>query len=298
MARRHILIAGCGYVGLRLAELRAQAGDRVFALRRSGGLRLPHGVEGVRADLSQIATLASLPTGIDAVVYCAGAGRADPDTYRRVYLDGPGNLLRALREAGERPRRFLFCSSTAVYGQSRGEWVDETSHVQPGRWNGETMLAAERLVAASLPRAGRVPGATLVRLGGIYGPGRTRLVEQVRSGRARLPAAPHYTNRIHRDDAAGVLSHLLDIEPAHDVYLGVDDEPADLADVLRHLAKRLGVPEPPAEAEPEAGAGSPAAPRRAGSKRCRNARIRAEGYRFRYPSFREGYATLARPGGE
>jgi nucleoside-diphosphate-sugar epimerase len=146
---------------------------------------------------------------------------------------------------------------------------------------GEILLSAERLVQAL------APGAIVVRFGGIYGPGRTRLIDRVRAGEARLYPGEHFTNRIHRDDAAGVLELLALAEvPAHTRYLGVDDDPADEAEVLRYLASRLGVPEP-ALAEP----GTPPA-RRAGSKRCRNARIRSEGYSFEYPSYRSGYASM------
>jgi nucleoside-diphosphate-sugar epimerase len=127
--------------------------------------------------------------------------------------------------------------------------------------------------------------ATALRLGGIYGPGRTRLVESVRSGRARIAAGPpRWGNRIHRDDAAGALAHLIeralggDALPA--VLIGVDDEPADEAVVLRWIAARLGVPEPPTGEATARGA----------NKRCSNARLRATGYAFRYPTFREGYA--------
>jgi len=279
---QRVLIAGCGYVGTRLAEFLAKDGAEVFALRRSD-VAMPAGVTGVCADLGNIASLGAVPDGLTSIVYCAGASRSDEEAYRKAYIDGPENLIRALRERAELPRNFLFCSSTAVYGQARGEWVDEESPTLPSRWNGELLLTAERLVHASLT------SSVVVRLGGIYGPGRTRLVEQVRRGEARIPLQEHFTNRIHRDDAAGMLAHLLKAEPKERCYLGVDDEPASLADVLRHLARRLNVEEPPL-AEP----GAPSQ-RRAGSKRCRNARLRAEGYSFRYPSFREGYAEVARP---
>ena len=108
------------------------------------------------------------------------------------------------------------------------------------------------------------------------------------SGAARRrDGAPHYTNRIHRDDAAGVLRHLLELESAEDLYVGVDSEPADEHSVCSWIAQQLSVPEPPSAEE-----GAPAPLRRAGSKRCRNARLLATGYRFRYPSFRDGYAAL------
>jgi nucleoside-diphosphate-sugar epimerase len=218
----------------------------------------------------------------DALVYAAAADRSSEEAYRAAYVDGLRNALDAIGACGHPPRRVLFTSSTAVYAQQAGEWIDEESPTEPRHFNGLRMLEAERVLLGSGLRA------TALRLGGIYGPGRTRLVESVRRGRA--PARPgRYTNRIHRDDAAGALRHLLGLalagEPLAPLYVGVDDEPADEATVVEWLAARLGVPAPVVStAQPS-------------NKRCCNARLRATGYRFRYPSFREGYgALLTSPG--
>ncbi len=133
--------------------------------------------------------------------------------------------------------------------------------------------------------------ATIVlRLSGIYGPGRTRLLDLVRSGRATYPPGPpRYANRIHRDDAAGVLAHLLRLPSPAPLYLGVDDAPVDLAEVLTFLAVELDAPLPRLEEAPSVP--GTASPERT-SKRCSNALLRAAGYRFRYPTYREGYGAL------
>ncbi|HEY8493163.1 MAG TPA: NAD-dependent epimerase/dehydratase family protein [Myxococcota bacterium] len=285
MAR--VLIAGCGYLGSELARRLAAEGHTVFGLRRTPGA-LPDGVQPVVADLCQRdglrAALAEVERGgIDAVAYTAAAERADDEAYRRAYVEGLANVVAWADAQGMRPPRVLFTSSTAVYAQDDGSWVDEESPTEPVHFAGRRMLEAERLLA---PVSG-----VAVRLGGLYGPGRTRLVEAVRSGQARIrPGPPRWTNRIHRDDAAGALHHLIERalrgEPLEACYVGVDDEPADEAEVLRWLAERLGVP-PPAPAP-----GDAAPPARGGNKRCRNARLRASGYRFTYPSFREGYGAL------
>ncbi len=284
-----VLIAGCGYVGSELARRLGAEGDDVFGLRRRPE-GLPPGVKAIAADLCDPATLRGLPEALDAVVYAASADAFDDGAYRMAYVDGLRNLLGALAETGARPGRVLYTSSTAVYAQSAGEWVDESSETGPTGFAGQRVLEGERvLLGAGLP-------GTVLRLGGIYGPGRTRLVESVRSGRAVVRAgAPHYTNRIHRDDAAGALAHLLRLPAPLSVYLGVDREPADEALVLRWLAERLGVSPPPVEpAEPvAAGRGEAAGARRPrGSKRCADDRLLASGYRFLWPTFREGYAAL------
>jgi len=282
----NVMIVGCGYVGESLGLRLVEAGHRVFAMRRTPA-GLPESFVPLRADVTRHDGIGALPPRLDYVVYAVGAKARDEAAYRASYLDGLGNVLRVLGEEGQRPSRIVFTSSTSVYGQRRGEWVDEESPTHPHGFAGEIMLAAERLLHGS-----RHP-STVIRLGGIYGPGRTSLVQRVESGQA-IPVhdAPHYTNRIHRDDAAGAIAHVLGLDRPAPTYIGVDDEPADLADVLRWIAGRMGRVLPvTSETEPP----------RSGSKRCRNALLRASGYVFERPTYREGYADLiprpARRGG-
>ncbi len=271
---KRVLIAGCGYVGRELGRRLADEGAEVFGLRR-GADELGPGIRPVRADLSDPKTLDGLPAELDGVVYAASAGSSTPDAYRAAYVTGLRNLLSRVT-----PRRLIFLSSTAVYGDRHGAWTDETTSTEPDHFSGEILLEAERL-ALSAPCA-----AVVLRLGGIYGPGRDRLVRAVASGEARRPAEPTWTNRIHRDDAAGAAAHLLSIERPESVYLGVDSEPADLGTMYAWIASRLGCPAP-------AVAEAPAEGRLArGSKRCSNARLLGSGYSFAYPTFREGYAPL------
>ncbi len=143
------------------------------------------------------------------------------------------------------------------------------------------MLAGEqRLDAADVP-------GTSVRFAGIYGPGRERLIRQVQEGRQAQPQPVQYSNRIHRDDCAGVLAHLIarDLagEPLEPLYLASDSDPAPLHEVMAWLAKELGV-------TPTEGTDLPL--RRRASKRCRNQRLLDSGYRFIYPGYREGYKAL------
>jgi nucleoside-diphosphate-sugar epimerase len=280
-----VLIAGCGYLGCALARRLNDAGCEVFGLRRTPH-GFPDGVQPIVADLSQRGTLRAVPPDLDAVVYTAAAGAYHETAYEAAYVEGLRNLLLALEEQDQSPRRILFTSSTAVYGQRDGEWVDETSPTIPRDFSGRCLLEGETLLLSS-----RYPGL-VVRLGGIYGPGRTRLIERVRSGEARLRrTTPHYTNRIHLEDCAGMLLHLLGLEAPQRLYLGVDCEPADESLVLHWLAERLGV------SPPSLGDGQNAGRRRSpGSKRAANDRILASGYRFLYPTFREGYGALLSAG--
>ncbi len=263
-----VLIAGCGYVGGVLAVELLRLGHDVAALRRGDG-ELPVGVQAIRADLCDVSSLAGLPS-FDTVFYLASPDAGTSGAYRRCYLEGTRNLIDALPGTP----RFFLVTSTAVYGQNDGEWVDEDSPADPTDYRGLTMLQAEEDVCSFLP-------ATIVRFGGIYGPGRTRLIQLVERGDARCSEPVRYTNRIHRDDCAGMLAFLQALPAPDPLYLGVDDSPVSDCDLNSWLAERLGVSPP-----------TPVRNKTGSNKRIRNARIRSAGYDFRYPTYREGYGPL------
>ena len=203
MSTTNVLIAGCGYIGTALGARLAANGYTVWGLRRQAR-ELPPGLHPVEADLTLPESLRALPRGIDVVFYTAAAhGRTDA-AYRAVYVDGVGHLLEALQQQHQRPRRIFFTSSTGVYAQCHGAWVDESSSAEPMYFSGRRLLEGEALL-----RESPFP-ATVVRLAGIYGPGRSRLIDSVRQGTAGCPAGePIYLNLIHRDDCVGALYHLM-----------------------------------------------------------------------------------------
>lgn len=275
-----VLIAGCGDVGTRLGVRMAASGWRVIGLRRNCA-QLPSAIEALPGDLADPVCSSAWPAQApDYLVYAAAANSHDEAGYRQIYLQGLANVLDWLDQRGQRPRRLLFISSTGVYGQSQGEWVDERSPTEPGSFSGKVLLEAERMALDSgLP-------ATVVRLAGIYGPGRRWMIGQVRQGQRVAAEPPQYGNRIHAEDAAALLAHLIEEDARgttlQSCYLGVDDDPATLHEVVEWLRARLGVTdEVPAPVS-----------RRAGSKRCSNRRARALGWQPEFPSFREGYARL------
>lgn len=275
-----ILLAGCGDLGTE-AGLRFDAlGHRVVGWRRSPA-KLPAAIEGVAADLSA-ADLPPVPADTTAVVIAVAADSPSEEAYRAAYVDGLTHVLDALARDAVAPQRVLFVSSTAVYGDAGGGWVDERTPPAPGGFSGRVLMEAEQLLQDSFRDTATT--ATSLRLGGIYGPGRTRLIDQVRGGTAVVPEDIRYTNRIHRDDAAAVIVHLATMPPQPaPVYIGVDDDPADLGTVLRFLAFEMGIAEPPV---------GDAGPARGGNKRCRNELLRSTGYGFKFPSFREGYRDI------
>lgn len=275
-----VLIAGCGDLGTEAGLRFAAAGQRVVGWRRSPG-KLPAQIEGAAADLSS-AELPRVPAETSAVVISVAADSPSEAAYRAAYVDGVRNVLFALDRDGVVPRRILFVSSTAVYGDAGGAWIDEGTTPEPGGFSGRILLEAEALLQDWA--AGKPTEALALRLGGIYGPGRTRLIDQVTSGKAVIPEDPRFTNRIHRDDAAAAIVQLCSMEqPVEPVYVGVDNDPAELGDVLRFLALELGRDVPPSGPGPEA---------RGGNKRCSNARLRAAGLELTFPTFREGYRSI------
>ena len=276
-----ILIAGCGYVGTALGELCVLEGKTVWGLRRRAHL-LPARIRSITADLGQPETLRSLPSDLEYLLYTAAADRSDDACYQATYVEGLKNLITALDEQRIYPKRALFTSSTAVYAQTNGEWVDENSPAENRHFSGSRLLEAERLLLAS-----PFPW-TVVRLSGIYGPDRTRLLEQIRRGEITTQdSSSSYTNRIHRDDCAGLLNHLMLLKNPLGLYLGSDHEPARLCDVVGWLSRKLEVTHQDTAPLP-----SNAGSRFRSNKRCCNARVVDSGYCFRYPTFREGYTAL------
>lgn len=271
-----VVVAGLGDVGGRASATLAAAGHEVVGVRRSDAPG-PPGVTMVRGDLTDATLAERLPADVDALLVTVSSDGRDPALYRAAYVDGPSTLLAGLARRGDAIRRVLFTSSSAVYGQQGGEWVDEDSPTEPSSATARVLVEAER---AHLD--GPFP-ATVVRLTGIYGPGRTRLVDLVRDGRAVVGSTPSWTNRIHAADAGDALVHLLGLDDPAPVYVGTDDEPADRVEVYRWLADHLGVEGPRVDDD--------AAPDR-GSKRCSNALLRSTGWVPAYPTFREGYAQV------
>ncbi|MDQ0665559.1 nucleoside-diphosphate-sugar epimerase [Arthrobacter ulcerisalmonis] len=275
-----VLMAGCGDLGTEAGLGFAALGHRVVGWRRTPG-KLPAAIQGAAADLGS-PELPLVPADTAAVVIAVAADSPTEEAYRAAYVRGVANVLDALERDGVRPDRVLFVSSTAIYGDAGGGWVDESTHPEPAGFSGRVLLEAEELLQARLRGTGTA-GISL-RLGGIYGPGRTRLIDQVRTGSAVIPEDVRYTNRIHRDDAAAAIVHLATMDTAPSpAYVGVDNESADLGTVLRFLAAELGLSEPPA---------GDAGPARGGNKRCRNDLLRSTGFTFTFPTFREGYRDV------
>lgn len=278
-----VLIAGCGDLGTAVGLALASGGRTVIGLRRRAE-PLPAPLHALQADLTRPSALAGRPDGIGLVYYIATPDRFDDGAYRQAYVVGLRNLLDALARQRQAPRRLVLASSTAVYGQLDGEWVDEDSPTEPNSFSGRRMLESEQLALNS-----GIP-CTVLRFGGIYGPGRERMLAKVRNGEPCPAKPPLYTNRIHRDDCVQALLHVADEQVPPGIYLATDDAPCTQCELMDWLADQLGLPRPPRTAAAPGG-------RRGSNKRCRNDRLKATGFRLRYPSYREGYGALIAAGG-
>ena len=272
----NILIMGCGDLGCAVGDRLAADGHDVWGLRRRPE-QIPEPIQPLAGNFSVADGLPELPPALDTVYFIATPGEFTEAAYRRAYIDGLRNALAALVRAQQQPRRIVFVSSTSVFGADDGRWVDEDSPTEPTRFSGRCLREAEQLLADS-----PFPGV-VVRFGGIYGPGREYHLRKVREGIRGQHEAPVWTNRIHRDDCVGLLTHLFHLDNPEPLYLGVDDEPALRHELLAWLAQAMEIDPPGAPPMPE-GAVS--------GKRCRNARLHASGYRLQYPDYRVGYRAL------
>jgi nucleoside-diphosphate-sugar epimerase len=269
-----VLIVGVGDIGTRLALTLQGQGHEVHGLRRSAA-EVP-GVQMQQADVTDPAL--HLPAGLDYVYVILTPAESGDEGYRRIFVEGLGNILVALK--GQAPRRIFFVSSTAVYAQDNGEWVDESSPTEPTKYNGIRLLEAERLLRAS------GFANTTVRFAGIYGPDRLRLINWVKSGKPVVADPPQWTNRIHIEDCVGLLAFLLarDSEGValEEIYIGVDDEPVPMHVVLDWVADHCNlahVPHGTATASSQ-------------NKRLKNTRVSRAGFVFSCPNFRKGYLAV------
>jgi nucleoside-diphosphate-sugar epimerase len=280
-----VAVLGCGYVGLELAR---QLGDdhEVVGVRRSeAGLEAVEeaGAAAVRADVTDAASLEAVPD-VDTVVFAASSGGRGAAAARRVYVEGLRTVVETFGARRNPPDRLVYTSSTGVYGDHGGDWVVETTPLEPTTAKTEVLAAAERVAREGAPERG-IDGA-VARFAGLYGPGRYRL-ERYLEG----PVTEGYLNMIHRDDAAGVVRFMLE-STDEELLVAVDDEPVDKWAFADWLADECGVEQPPKRTKAErleADLSAAARRRVLTSKRCSNDRLRELGYEFRYPTYREGY---------
>ncbi|RYY73874.1 MAG: SDR family oxidoreductase [Gammaproteobacteria bacterium] len=277
LSKEQVLIVGCGDIGLRLAQRLPQDSYEVTGLRR----RPPEDTSFLRYQMCDVTDASQLAKALRKeyaaiVISMTPCERSDAG-YQQAYVQTCQNLLDGLR-ASQNSAFLIFVSSTAVYGQMNGEWVDENSATEPDSFSGKRLLEAEAIIRESEFLS------AVVRFSGIYGPGRNRLIEQVRQ--AKASASTHITNRIHSDDCAACLAHLIKLkrngEQLEPIYLASDSSPTPMLEVVTWLATQMRVKD----------FLSPDAVNERGNKRCSNRQLLDSGFVFRYPTFKEGYAQV------
>jgi nucleoside-diphosphate-sugar epimerase len=279
------LIVGCGYVGMSLGAELARLGHEVYGLRRDPSAEAEITAAGLRplfADITKPETLAALPRQFNWVVHIVAA-RGDAENYRRIYLDGTRRLLEWL--AASPPEKFIYTSSTSVYGQTDGSIVKESSPSEPSVETSKILVETEKLLLEAFHRD-KFP-AVILRVAGIYGPDRGHWFKQFLKNEARMDGdGSRFLNMIHRDDVAGCIIAALKRGRAGDIYNAVDDEPVKQRAFFEWLGAALGKYPPPSATD------TPGEGRKRGitNKRVSNRKLKMElGYQFKHPSFRKGY---------
>ena len=284
---QRVAILGCGYVGLELGRQLRDDHDVVGVRRSDAGVAAIEdaGFEAVQADVTDEDSLSAVPDA-DSLVFAASSGGRGAEAAREVYVEGLQTTIDHFWGREDAPERLVYTSSTGVYGDHDGEWVDESTPLDPQTEKTRVLAEAER-IARERPADYGGHGA-VARFAGLYGPERYRL-ERYLEG----PVTAGYLNMVHRDDAAGAVRFLLEADHRDEVVLVVDDEPVEKWAFADWLAEQCDVPFPPKQtteerlADPELSA--TAKRRIETSKRCSNDRLRTRGYEFVYPTFRSGY---------
>jgi nucleoside-diphosphate-sugar epimerase len=268
------LIVGCGYLGRRVAALWHRQAREVHAVSRNPA-HLPGDVTPIVCDILNSASLDALPAA-DTVLYAVGFDRNSGASMRAVYVDGLANVLERL----PKPKRFIYISSSSVYGQADGSWVDEESATEPEEESGRIVLDAEKVLRA------RLPDALILRFAGIYGPGRLLRRQTIERGEPIVGAADKWLNLIHVDDGARAILSAEQHGNSGGVYNVCDDHPVRRRYFYETMANVLGAPAPRFAPPPS---DQPLPPHEKANRRINNRRLKAElGFELRYPTYDGG----------
>jgi nucleoside-diphosphate-sugar epimerase len=283
-----VLIIGCGYVGIPLGAELVRLGHEVFGVRRTADAveeLKSAGITSLVADISNRDDLEKLPRDFDWVVNTASSTKGGTAEYEQVYLNGTRNAIDWL--SANPPKKFVYTSSTSVYGQTDGSLVKESSSTEPQSETSKILVQTEKLLLEAAQQK-KFP-AVILRVAGIYGPERGHLFLQYLRNEAKISGkGERLINMIHRDDLIGAIIAALKNGRTGEIYNAVDDEPVPQIHFFRWLSETLGKYMPPFSTEAET------AERKRGltQKKVSNRKLKMElGYQFKYPTFRQGYTA-------
>ncbi|MFI2811169.1 MULTISPECIES: NAD-dependent epimerase/dehydratase family protein [Microbulbifer] len=288
MNKQKLWIFGCGDLGARLALQLDRNAYEVYGVRRNPLVALARkrradAVRWRRGDATKPEDIERLLAGgADVVMATFTPDEYTTGGYQRAYVDTATAMAEALGNLPNPPRLLIWVSSTRVYGQGGDEWIDERTPPIPTGFQGDMLLAAEEIIRKA------VPDTCVVRFAGIYGPGRDRLLSQVRAGRCAPPHPPQFSNRIHVDDCIGFLIHLMEKQrqgwTPERLYIGADSHPVPMHELQHWLARVMGYTGAHLREEVQT------SQRR--SKKLSNRRMLESGYELKYPDYRKGYSAL------
>lgn len=273
----NVLLAGCGDLGICTAA-RPNDSYLFYGLRREPG-RLPKFIRPLRADLTNFDHVNDvMDIGFQIIIVTITPDDHTQSAYRSAYVASAKTLVKAVNKSKKPPSLVVWTSSTSVYGQKSGEWVDELSPVNPENYSGQILLEAENIIRKLSC------SKVVLRFSGIYGPGRQHLIDQVLAGKESKRNLSQWTNRIHSDDCAALFCHFMDLhlkgQVLHELYLGTDCEPVKQFALRRWLSSKLDVQLKDVGTAKESG------------RRCRNERLLDSEFKFLFPSYKEGYSEM------
>tara|TARA_B110000208_G_scaffold87784_1_gene110885 strand:- start:1263 stop:2126 length:864 start_codon:yes stop_codon:yes gene_type:complete len=276
-----ILLAGCGDIAQRIPPNLPEE-HHFFGLKRSP-TELAHGITPLVGDIRDDAYLDIVfEEGFDVVVATLTPDNMSEEGYQKAYVDSSAALALAISRAVYKPKLVIWVSSTSVYGQNMGAWVDEDCEATSTSFSGQALRKAEETILAA-PLATSCT-SVVVRFSGIYGPGRTRMLDQVLAGVGCTNQPEQWSNRIHSEDCAAVIAHLILLNEQDKsllpIYVATDCQPVTLYEVRHWLAAQLNV----------SLTAKPTSSRAA--RRCSNQKLLDSGYKFKFPTYREGYLAL------
>ena len=289
-----VFIAGCGYLGLALAkelrEKRVAVGALTRNVAQAARLRQLGLREVVVADLDNRDWHAMLRHDYKAVVNCVSSAGGGLAGYQKSYVGGQESILEWAQIA--QPKLICYTSSTSVYPDCEGHWIDETATIDPQTDTASILYQAEEIL---LDRGCYAGEAVVLRLAGIYGPGRHYLIDQVKEGAPVLPGnGQHHMNLIHRDDAVSAIMAVIKSYSAiaSGIYNVCDGQPFKQGEIVKWIAKSLRVNCPsfdPTLKPRSARRSSGKAPDRKISCKKLNA---ATSWQPAYSDFKSGYTAL------
>ena len=294
-----VLFAGCGDIGVR--AIRTLLDNSLYdhwetlAMRRKPSA-LPSDIEAIQGDLCDSENFLSIldNSNVDVIVVTLTPDSMSDQGYLDSYVNGANVLKSTIKKLSYRPQLIIWVSSTGVYGQSCGEWVDESSVASSKSYRGKRLLEAENLVK-SISKELVTNNSTLiksvvVRFSGIYGPGRVRLLNQIKKGNIASKHPVSWTNRIHVVDCAGIIIHIIDLysqkKDISNLYIGTDNQPVPAYEIQRWLANHMRVKIEENNEIPKN------TDNKNVNRRCNNKLIKDSGYNFIFPDFKKGYTPL------